>query len=69
MRSDQKLDLRVFPDIDSDDGDVRGEDGVLVLGGDDFETLGLLVVGLCEVGMRRLSVRVTCRRTGREETK
>jgi hypothetical protein len=52
----------VFPDIDSDDGDVRREHGVLVLGGDDFEALGLFVVGLYGMGMNADSVGVLWRR-------
>ena len=42
-------DARMLPDIDTDDGDVRGEDGILVLGGDDLDLAIRLVVGLREV--------------------
>ena len=44
-------DARMLPDVDTDDGDVRGEDGILVLGGDDLDLAIRLVVGLREARM------------------
>jgi hypothetical protein len=42
----KKKHIRMLPDIDPDDGHVRGQDRILILGGDDLELAVGLVVGL-----------------------
>jgi len=42
----EKKNVRMFPNIDPDDGHVRGQHRILVLGGDDLELAVRLVVGL-----------------------